>query len=412
MRDKADMSFVAAPFKEHAEAKLECRFTPHGVLPIMAVYGANASGKSNALRALHYIRHFVITSFRTAEQAGTGRKAFRLDAGSEEENSLFEIDFVIDDVRFELGFELDDKKVVREWLNQYPNKIRQKLYERSEQFFEYGRALTGPNKQIESVTLPNVLFLSAAAASKHPILEKISEFFKEKLFFRFSNGVSPAEFDEIGESLFRNEDLKNDVVRLLRFADTGIRDLKITEEEIPADAKSGIASLVELIQKLAGPAFPPELKFSKTHTYKISVGHECGDDKVRHLSLATESLGTQYLLQLLPSLLVALNLGAVIILDEITTALHTLLARKIVSMFNNKALNKHGAQLIFTTHDTNLLYPGLLRRDEIWFAEKSSEGATVIYPLSDIKTKNSDNIEKGYVEGRFGAIPFVSEFSL
>ena len=103
------------------------------------------------------------------------------------------------------------------------------------------------------------------------------------------------------------------------------------------------------------------------------------------------------------------NDGSVLVLDEITTGLHTLLARRLVSLFHNKNLNKHGAQLVFTTHDTNLLAPGLLRRDEIWFAEKGRDGSTTIFPLTDIATKNTDNIERGYISGRFGGIPFVPD---
>ena len=151
-------------------------------------------------------------------------------------------------------------------------------------------------------------------------------------------------------------------------------------------------------------------KSSSASNTKIQTSPS-SDNKVRFLDFGDESLGTQYLLGLLPSMLKALRSGATLVLDEITTGLHTLLARQLVTVFQNRTVNKLGAQLVFSTHDTNLLSPGVLRRDEIWFAEKNRDGATVVYPLTDVKTKNTDNIERGYIQGRFGGIPFLEEAS-
>jgi uncharacterized protein len=113
------------------------------------------------------------------------------------------------------------------------------------------------------------------------------------------------------------------------------------------------------------------------------------------------------MLSMLSPILTALDGGAIAVIDEIDTSLHTLLAKKLVEMFANAATNKSGAQLIFTTHDTNLLAGDLLRSDEIWFTEKGRSGSTALFPLSDFRTRAGDNLERGYLQGRFGAIPFI-----
>jgi len=410
LRDEAEITFVAAALKEHSVALIPSPYAPHGVVPVLALYGANASGKSNTLHALSFLRWFVLNSFARADEAATSRKPFLLDDESAQKPSRFEIDFVLDGLRYQFGMAVNTTVIVSEWLYQYPKKTRQVLFERDAQTFKFGRALTGSNKQIQSITRPNALFLSAAATSGHPELTRVRDFFRDKLLIRLADQTIGAQ---TAKELEDDESLRAEVVKYLALADTGIAELRIEHEPIPDRIRAGMTELETALKKIFPERGEIELKspgrdeFNRT----VRLGHASSDNKVRFLDFGDESLGTQYLLGLLPSMLKALRSGATLVLDEITTGLHTLLARQLVTVFQNRTVNKLGAQLVFSTHDTNLLSPGVLRRDEIWFAEKNRDGATVVYPLTDVKTKNTDNIERGYIQGRFGGIPFLEEAS-
>lgn len=407
IREEAAVNFVAATLKEHSEILIPSRYADFGVLPVIVIYGANASGKSNTLLALSRIRQLVINSFRRAESGPINIPKFLLDDYSANEPTRFVVDFINSDIRYQFGTEIDDGLVASEWLYQYPNKTKQILYERTNKEIKFGRALTGSNRQIHTITSPNALFLSAAATSAHPVLTPISNFFRNKVILQLTTDTGTPE--GVAQVLEADENLRRDVVGYLTLADTGIADIQIERSEIPEDTRIELTEFMGALKKLIGNP-PDEAQLpSDTHNFKIKLGHTSADEKIRFLDYYDESLGTKYLLKLLPPVLGALKTGSVLVLDEITTGLHTLLARRLVSLFHNKNLNKHGAQLVFTTHDTNLLAPGLLRRDEIWFAEKGRDGSTTIFPLTDIATKNTDNIERGYISGRFGGIPFVPD---
>lgn len=413
LRDRAEISFVAAPLKEQVDALIACEHAPHGVLPVLAIYGANASGKSNALAGLSFLRWFVRTSFGREDQKDTSRKPFLLDDHSAGEPSRFEIDFVLSGVRFQFGMSVDGASVISEWLYQYPKKSRQLLYEREGQDFKFGRSLLGSNKQIQSVTTVSTLFLSVASASGHAQLTPIRDYFRDKLLLQ--NGDSRVPAKSFTKELASDGKLRADIVKYLSLADTGISDIKVEKEQVPEQVRNAMKEFQNTLRKIF-----PEQERSSSHPESddddfdlvFRLGHAGADSKIRFLDLGSESVGTRYLLQLLPPMLKALRTGATLVLDEITTSLHTLLARQLVALFHDKEINKTGAQLVFTTHDTNLLGPGVLRRDEIWFAEKGRDGATTIYPLTDLKTKNTDNIERGYIQGRFGGIPFIEHPSI
>jgi AAA15 family ATPase/GTPase len=407
LRDEVAVSLVAAPLKEQRDALIDCSYTNHGIVPVIALYGANASGKSNTLQILSFLRWIVKRSFTTADNPGTGIRHFALDGGSSKNTSEVEIGFVHEGVRYEFGVRLTKDEIVSEWLYQYPNKVRQTLYVRDSGEYKFGRALAGANRQIQSITKKNVLFLSAAHASGHAQLTKVFVFFDSKIILRFSDDIDPS-FEEL-MGLDADKNLQDKVVSYLRKADTGISSLKIERKPLSESTKEGVNSLFDILKKYSGEDIPDAVLPYREESISIRLGHLGVDKKIKYLDISSESQGTRYLLKLVPLMIFALEQGATLVLDEITTSLHTLLARELVIAFNNPKINSKGAQLIFTTHDTNLLQPGLLRRDEVWFAEKSREGVTSVFPLTDIKTKNTDNIEKGYVHGRFGAVPYIDE---
>lgn len=412
LRDLQELSVVAAPFKELSDSLIPSRYARNGVLPVVALYGANASGKSNTLHALYLMRALVLHSFSRSEgNSGVPHKPFLLDDSSKNEPTEFVLDFVANSVRYQLGFSFNKQRFLNEWLYAFPNQTQQTLYTRSfddlknEDVYKFGRSLTGSNRLIQSITRGNTLFISAAAQSGHHVLTDIYNYFRDFLSFRMNTSAAhdQAIADEIGD----DPEAVKIINEYLKMADTGISDIKISEEKIPDELFSQMTDVLKAISKIGRNTDPIDYDVPNKKK-SIELGHGSADGNVRYLKFEDESLGTKYLLTLLPTMLDALKSGKVLILDEITISLHTLLAKSLVAIFNNKAINSKGAQLIFSTHDTNLLSSGVLRRDGIWLTEKSRDGATSVYPLTDIQTKNTDNIERGYLGGRFGAIPFLT----
>lgn len=408
IKDRAEVSFVATSLKELREGLIPSRYAPFGVLPVMAVYGANASGKSNLLIGLARMRNLVRNSFgKNDEDNKLPYEPFCLDNESSSLPTRFELDFSLEDIRYQYGVAYTGERIAAEWLYAFPKQTRQILYHRefgAESEYHFGRALTGSNRQIQSITRPATLFLSAAVKSGHAFLCKIGEFLDSSIRVQLNNDAMPGEV--IAKQLEKVPEMRSKVANYLSLADTGVTEIKIEKTPIPESRRQDFYAVLTALNKLTGGT---ELPKAPEEDHSIKLGHTSSDGQVRFIEFSKESLGTRYLSGLLPPLIASLELGGTLVLDEITTGLHTLLAQKLVALFCDPKVNSRGAQLIFTTHDTNLLAPGLLRRDEILLAEKSKGGESNFFPLSDIKTKNSDNIERGYIQGRFGAIPYIGD---
>lgn len=412
IRGQAEISFAATPLKEQAASLAPCRYTKHGVLPVLALYGANASGKSNLLDALAFFQRMIQRSFVDGDSgSGMPQQPFLLDETSRREPSTYIADFILAGVRYQYGFAISRERVLEEWLYQFPKVARQILFHRkageTPEFF-FGRGLKGKNREVEAITRGNALFLSAAAKAEHASLAPVAAYFAENISFLVNAPIQMAE-QSLGQRLEQNADLINRVSRYLTAADTGIVGLAVEKEPLSNTRNIINNAMSEALKGIGHEALAQALK-ELDHDLKLVFTHQAENGKTCDLRFEEESLGTRYLLTILVPMLGILEKGALLMLDEITTNLHTLLARKLVTLFMDPAINTKGAQLLFTTHDTNLLAPGLLRRDQIWFAEKSARtGETAVYPLSDIKTKNTDNIERGYLQGRFGGIPFIPD---
>lgn len=411
IRSTTEISFVATSLKEQSESVVPCSYTKHGVLPVLALYGANASGKSNLLNSMAFFRHTILRSFVDGDtDSGMPQRPFLLDEDSRKQASTYIADFILNGVRYQYGFAMTNERVIEEWLYHFPKVARQILFHRKageETEFFFGRSLKGKNREVEGITRNNTLFLSAAMKAGHTELSPIAAYFRNTLQFYLSSDAMPEEL--LGTVLATDVELKTGISRYLTIADTGIMEINIEKESSSADDQAMASAIFETLTKF-NKLERPHLFQAPEHHFRLILGHQSEDGKTRPLNFEDESLGTRYLLTLLIPMLQALREGKLLVLDEITTSLHTLLARKLVTLFMDPKINSKGAQLLFTTHDTNLLAPGLLRRDQVWFAEKSaSTGETAIYPLSDIKTKNTDNIERGYIQGRFGGIPFIPD---
>ena len=396
IRDYQELSLAASSLKERQEELINCAAAPNGsVLPAVVIYGANASGKSNLINAMETMIGMVLFSQTKGKPSGgVPRHPFRLDDNSPRSPSRFDIDFLIDGVRYHYGFETSDSAFETEWLYAFPKSHRQTLFERTGDEFRFGRGLKGQNRIIASLTRPNSLFISAAAQNGHEQLSKVFSYFRS---IRGDQNIAASE-EEVSERL-TGEEIDRRVIDFLRKIDTGVIDYRLGESEF-SEKDLGISR--ELFTLLAKHASEEPPKWAT-----IELAHRGRGDASFYLDMERESAGTRRLLIVLALAFRALDEGAPLFIDELDASLHTQAAEAVLKLFCSRDTNPKGAQLIATTHDTNLLASSLLRRDEVWFTEKDTEGATRLYPLTDIRTRRGDNIEKGYLQGRYGGVPFV-----
>jgi len=392
--------------RRHVDGHTEALLTAAGI------YGANASGKSNVLSALAFMRDAVLVSHRFwGPDEGIPRRAFAWGE-SATKPSLFEVTFLESGIRYQYGFVVSDKQFLEEWLYAWPHGKKQVWFERDNDTpIKFGDNLRGENRVIEEVTRPDALFLSAASQHRHAQLQTVAAWFRSMMplgilgigrfgmpgYWRLQSDHVLAHLlgeDSLAEtqpSLFPEAEeasLRDRFCELIRKADVGIVDVKVVTREIEDRPR----------------------RVSRRFYFQ----HQNSSDS--WLPLEDESRGTQTLFRMALPVLRVLQQGGVLIIDELEASLHPALAHQIVRQFNDPAINQRGAQILFTTHDTNLLGTIVgepaLRRDQVWLTEKDPEGATVLYPLTDYKPRKAENLERGYLQGRYGAIPFLGDFSI
>lgn len=386
------------------------------------IYGANASGKSNLIDALAFMRNFVNKSAESRPDSDIPVNRFRLDLESQQQPTEFEIIFIHETVRYEYGFSVDNKRVQDEWLIAYPKGAAQTWFERpthrdaTEEDWYFGRHLKGEKNKLIPLTRPNVLFLSIGAKFNNPQLYSVYQWFTAGL--DVVDSVTPAlrlEFMTI-ERLLKNPDLWNYTQLLLKMADLGIINFSLKEEaapfwvDVPDDASERMKDAFSFFPKINNDNSDDDTE--PTQVTAI-MQHQVHDEDTMGvgLGLDEESLGTRQLFGLSSLLFASLQVGSVLVIDELDTSLHPTLVRQLIAMFHHPQLNPHGAQLIFNTHDTTLLDLSLFRRDQIWFVEKDNCGASHLYPLLDFKPRKAEAVAKGYLQGRYGAIPFLGNIA-
>lgn len=347
------------------------------LLPVTAIYGANASGKTNLLNAMAHMRSMILTSHNPLDLGGPVPVVPFKWAGWAEKPSLFEIEFVHQNVRYRYGFVADAKSYREEWLSAWPKGREQKLFVRDQSTLRIGEHFQSEAHLSREILRDNALFLTVAWQLNHPLASKLGEFFRG---WKLSQNISNADVLSI---FFRKEPsvtLHPVVVQLLKKADIGIFDVRMEHTE----------------------------RGSKLH-----LKHD-PDDEGSWLALNEESDGTRALVRLGTLIKDALELGTPLLIDELESSLHPLLALEIIHLFNQPFTNPHHAQLIFTTHDTMLLgiidKDAELRRDQIWFTEKNEKGQTTIFPLTEFKARKGENLQRGYLQGRFGAVPALKTY--
>ena len=391
IQNRQELSLVASALSDTEDGLIHCASSPSGfVLPALVIYGANASGKSNIVDAIYTMRQMVLESHR-AGKPGAGvahRQHFRLDAASTASPSHFEMDFILGDVRHHYGFEATDEEFVSEWLFDYPSGRRRTLFERDGGEFRFGRALKGRNHILADLTRENSLFLSAAAQHGH---EKLTSVFS--YFLNMKGVMGNAISGSLVSDALAHDELDPRVLDFLDEADTGVVDYRQVVEELTESER-------ELMSKLSALV---DLPTPSEHRSRIELAHR-GSEKDVYFELERESAGTRRLLLILTWLFESLDSGSPLVVDELDLSLHTEASQALLSLFCSPSTNPSGAQLVATIHDTNLLAAPKLRRDQVWFAEKEN-GATRTYPLTDIRTRKGDNLERGYLQHRYGATP-------
>ena len=405
IQKRQELSLAASSLRDNEDGLIHCPDVSGGaVLPAAIVYGANASGKTNFLNALRTMQRMVSWS-QIKGTPGEGiplRHEFLLDPAWSGRPSCFDIDFVIDGIRYHYGFGASDEAFVSEWLYEIPKAHRRKLYERDGDRFDFGRHLRGRNANVAELTRPNSLFLSAAAQLGHPQLSGIYTYFRDMVFM-----LSPSANSNAASSIFANADEANreQAIRFLRAIDANVVDYKRSEAEISEKELEMKREFWALAQRFSGSSDEdPPKSLDETNEVRIELTHRGSGGESVPLGLDLESAGTIRLLPLLVRAYRALDRGRPLIVDELDASLHTHAAEALVRLFSGRG-NGNGAQLVATVHDTNVLRSAALRRDQVWFAEKGAGGATEIYPLTDIRTRRGDNLELGYLQGRYGAVP-------
>ncbi len=412
LRDEQIISLVAA--SEGQPGLIHPDGLSESLLPVAAIYGANASGKSNVLDALAFMAKTVAFS-QTVWQPDSGipRQPHLLGADGSGP-SMFAVQMMVSGSRYEFGFAVSDNDVVEEWLNAWgPSGRKQEWYSRDGQRFDFGRNLTGENKAIEALTRPNSLFLSAAAQNNHPQLTPIYQWFSKRLRVLGFSGSTAMDlrlrkasrwWEQFSEknltlpNILPELDRRRAQVRsLLSSSDLGIDDFMVEEDRYPGSRGH------------QGDTNPRRPRLTFAHENKSSLGRVW-------FELEQESTGTQVLVSVLPHLLHILEEGGLLAVDELNS-LHPTLALAIVQLFQDPARNPRGAQLLFNTHESTLLGNLLndrppLGRDQVWLTEKDRDGATHLYPLTDFKPRPTENLQRGYLQGRYGAIPFVGALDL
>jgi uncharacterized protein len=378
------------------------------LLPSVAIYGPNASGKSNVLGGLAFMRYAVECSHRMfSPEGGVPRQPFAWGKKSAEP-SLFEIAFKIDGVRYEYGFCADDQRFIEEWLYAHPSARKQTWFERDGDEFKFGEHLHGENRTIEKITRPNSLFLSAAAQNRHAQLSPV---------FRWFAAIRAHNLRPAVSGSFRGGALP----AREKFAQWWTRRPSTpaeghTSSEVPSDHDVRKARFRDLLRAADFGIVDVEVLDDSASRRRVMVKHRSELDDVRGLAgawlpLQEESHGTQQVFALAPAALDALASGSPLLVDELEASLHPLLSLKLVEAFNDPRQNPRNAQLLFTTHDTTLLGSLLgsepLRRDQVWLTEKDDDGATRLYPLTDFRPRKEEHLERGYLQGRYGAIPFL-----
>ena len=402
IRDEQVLSLVASTDAELADTHLAetgLKASP-AVVRSAVVYGPNASGKSTLLLAMDYMRAVVAES-ATVIQPGQvfNVQPFKLDEAFAKEPTSFELTFMLDDLRYQYAFAMTPQRIVSESLLVFrtakPTQwFSRQLADDGESYnYEFSTYLTGSRKLWQDSTRPNALFLSTAAQLNSALLGPVFQSIVGSIVFLPAGAQLNHDFTT---AMLASEEGRTAVRDFMSAADIGIADVQAVPRKGFREQLLFHAGGLAHAGRVEGEFFVPIFQHA---TAKGAAKFE----------LQEESDGTQRLYGLVAPVLDVLKEGRTLVVDELDDSLHTLLVRRLISMFHDPVLNRNKAQLIFSTHDTSLLDRTLFRRDQIWFTEKDEDQGTRLYPLTDFSPRKHEAWERGYLSGRYGAVPFFGE---
>lgn len=405
-KEKTTFSMEAGTGAENEENIVDFPSFNERILKIASIYGANASGKTNLIKAFTA----AILMIRKSNNRQVGEKLMEMEPFAFDENSKtepceFEFVFYAKGNKYVYGFIADKEKIYEEYLYQYFSAKPTRIFERTN-VNEYNFLQSDERKlnTIKTQNIDNKLFLATATTWNYDKTKEPYLWFAKNID-TYTGGMLLNDFALESYSNDDSEELKKFTLKLLNEADIVIKDFNVEIEE--RDIDNNMIILLKNFN-IPTPTMP-----QKQRDVKIKMVHEVinenGDMKNYDLNLINESSGTQILFSFAPVLKDVFENGKILVIDEIERSLHPSLVEMIIKFFHNTEINKGNAQLIFNTHDTNLLSLDIFRRDQIWFAEKDpKKGATDLYSLDDFSVRKNENIQKGYLSGRYGAIPFVA----
>ena len=404
-KDEQVLSLVASA--DESKGKNSIEVGRLRILKTAVVYGANASGKSNLIKAMACMGEIVKNSagYKPGEKLPV--TPFLFDEKTPKQPTTFEVTFFMDGVRYQYGFSATSERIEREYLLAWPSKREQTWFEREPGTDPYfGPSLKGQNKSTWSKVKDNSLFLSVASQWNHEQLSRIYKWFERLRKLPSQSTATRITDDILYDSLDIDEDgqYRKTLIKAIKSADFGINKLEIKQLNFE-NVKFPKDMPVQLKRELKKHAVdqPPYVKkfFHCEGKYPLDF-HE-------------ESDGTKRFYSYLGPLIQSTAYGYTVIKDELERNLHPLLTREIISTVNGNEKENACSQLIFTTHDTTLLDPELFGRDQVWFTEKGKDGGTRLYSLADFKGKTvrkGEAMQKGYLAGRYGAIPVLERFDL
>lgn len=425
-KDKSTLSLIASNYDKdtrEVENVISNNKFNYRLLKSAVIFGANAGGKSKFIEALIFMRRFILSSSKDTQKGDPiAVEAFKLNSETENLGSEFEIIFILNGTQYRYGFEANKDIVISEWLFSKPKTKETELFYRDYQEVTYNKQKFNKINTLlkENLIRDNALLLSVLAQFNDKIAEEVLEFFKD---IKIISGLKEEGY--LNDTMILSKDIfqKDRILSFIQKADIGIDDFKLKKHrfedlnfddtKIPDDLKEAFKGLDNYIKK--------SMKDDNTERFSdVITFHKQYDDAgnfVKNIEFSLnedESSGTRKFFALIGQILKIIDLGGILFVDELDSKIHPNLVCKLVSIFNSKELNPNDAQLVFNSHDTNLLNSELFRRDQIWFSEKTRFGASKLYSLADFKTdevRKNEAFEANYIRGKYGAIPFLGDFS-
>ena len=400
IKDRQTLSLVATKSSELREENTFPSNRKTRLVKTAVIYGANASGKSNLFKALTFFFRFAVTSaFKQQIGESIRTDPFLFDKASIKEPSEFEIIFLVDNVRYRYGFTVDSEKVHTEWLFAVLNVQEVKLYSRVYQEIDISNLNFKEGISRKEFVRENTTFISVCAQHNGEIAKKVIDYFRTVTVL---SGLSDNPFASM--DMLDDETRRNEIMGFLRFADIHIVGLKPEQKEVDLSTIPD-PELREFLNS----------KFGSKAQRMVTFGHAVYDGEnpvgVEYLEPKDESSGTMKLFEYAGPILRALKTGATLFIDEFDSRLHPLLLEGIIKLFVSPEPNPRNVQLVVSCHAVNILTNRMFRRDQIWFCEKKSNGATELYSLVeyDEPVRKDASFGKNYLLGKYGAVPYLGD---